>query len=192
MLVKLAEFTCTLWSKNSLLYPLKYPCHRIEGKVIWRGTFAVCVPHLFECDEVVRVGLAVVEHHKQARVLHVVHQAVKSDVGLLWRDGWRNLHAAVPQRVGTSQDPSHKHALCAVCLGTGVRRVGWVDGIQGKVGPHAIYGGCKKRGNAGGWEWKTFHRGMTGDEKNHDVNDVMIQYMSMLMYVSWRARMYSM
>lgn len=88
--------------------------------------------------------MAVVEHHIHVGVLHVIHQAVKADMGLLWRDRWGNLHAVVTQRVETCQNPSHKHALCAVCLRTGVQRVGRVDGIYSKVGSNAIYSGCNK------------------------------------------------
>lgn len=62
-----------------------------------------------EGDEVVWVGLAIVEHNIHVGVVYIIHYAVEAVVGLQAPARRRNPHVALTQSVVASQDSGHKH-----------------------------------------------------------------------------------
>lgn len=114
-----------------------------------------CCFNTFECDEIFRVGLTVVEHHKHVGVLLIINQAIEADIRLLRRHRWRNLHVFLTQCVQACEDSSNKHELSAVFFRAGEGGVSRVAGIYGKVGTQAISSSWKERNGSAKDEERT-------------------------------------
>lgn len=71
-------------------------------------------------DEVVWVGLVIVEHNKHGGVVDIIHQAVVAVIGLLAVARRRHPHVVTAQSEKACQDSGHEHGLSTVCCGIGV------------------------------------------------------------------------
>ncbi len=90
-----------------------------------QSTASMCTSVKF--NKVLGVGVRIVKHHKNLRVLDIIHHRVEEDgLVLLWMFRGRGKHSAVAHCVLACQDSSQVHELMTIRVGRSVRVSGRV------------------------------------------------------------------
>lgn len=85
-----------------------------------------------ECNQILRIGLGVVEDNKHAGIGDLVHNTVEQLNGERTLGWWSN-HVLLTKGVVSSQHSAEVHDLLPVGVGLGIGVLGRVTGVYSKV-----------------------------------------------------------
>lgn len=100
---------------------------------------------LFKCDQIGWITLRVIKNDKNPRVIDIVYNRIKQNMGLLCLFRRWCPHSSISHRVFPGEDFTQVHSPVPLGVWPRVRIFGRVVSIYSKRHPFSIYSGCKRK-----------------------------------------------